>query len=249
MGIVSLPSLDTILQIKDPDKRFEELVNTMGILIKNLSEINGYLTAKNIRANSIETRNLKAGAVTADKIDVNELSAISANLGHIIAGLIETVTMIGSEIYGSYIATSQAGYPRAEMSNTSNLFKASANPTQSVGVEAFTSTGAPGISWTDGSDDASATLDGGLLEMSSETDMKFGSLGNITLQSSGNIEMTPLGVVLFLSWANIYNSGAGQTLQQALNSKANVFFGFSGSFSTGDGRTASFSNGICTSVI
>lgn len=48
MGIVSLPSLDAILQIQDPNKRFEELVNTMGILIKNLTEINGYVNSKNI---------------------------------------------------------------------------------------------------------------------------------------------------------------------------------------------------------
>lgn len=216
--------------------------------------LNGNIDFENIRARSIKAENIEVGTITADeiaadtitadKMNVDELSAITANLGTIIAGLIR-----GIQIFGSYIATAEGTYPRAEMSNTSNLFKASASPMQSVGVEAFTTTGAPGISWTDGSDDASATLDGGLLEMSSETDMKFGSLGNITLQSSGNIEMTPLGVVLFLSWANIYNSGAGQTLQQALNSKANVFFGFSGSFATGDGKTASFSNGICTSVV
>ena len=48
MGVVSLPSLDAILQIQDPNKRFEELVNTMGILIKNLTEINGYINSKNI---------------------------------------------------------------------------------------------------------------------------------------------------------------------------------------------------------
>lgn len=48
MGVVSLPNLDAIMQIQDPDQRFEALVNTVGILIKNLSEINGYMNSKNI---------------------------------------------------------------------------------------------------------------------------------------------------------------------------------------------------------
>jgi len=48
MGTISLPNLDDIMQIKDPDRRFEELVNTVGILIKALSEINGHVNSKNI---------------------------------------------------------------------------------------------------------------------------------------------------------------------------------------------------------
>jgi hypothetical protein len=48
MGIISLPNLDAILQIKDPDQRFEALVNTVGILIKNMSEFNGHINSKNV---------------------------------------------------------------------------------------------------------------------------------------------------------------------------------------------------------
>lgn len=108
----------------------KDLANTVAKMAKDLEFlVNGNLDANNIRANSIETKNLKAnsitadkiqaGAVTAEKISVNELSAISANLGHIVAGLIESV-----EIYGSYIATRRGSFPRAEMSNADNLFAA-----------------------------------------------------------------------------------------------------------------------------
>ncbi len=48
MGTISLPNLDAIMQIKDPEQRFEALVNTVGILIKNLSEMNGYINSKNV---------------------------------------------------------------------------------------------------------------------------------------------------------------------------------------------------------
>ncbi|WP_339182906.1 hypothetical protein [Paenibacillus sp. FSL R5-0701] len=77
------------------------------------------ITTEKLQAGSITTEKIQAGAVVADKIDVGELSAISANLGHIVAGLIESV-----EIYGSYISTNKTGYPKAEMSNTNNLFGA-----------------------------------------------------------------------------------------------------------------------------
>ncbi|SDW30434.1 hypothetical protein [Paenibacillus sp. PDC88] len=103
--------------------------------------INGTLDVNNIRAEGIEARSIaaeaittekiQAGAVTADKITVNELSAISANLGHIIAGLIESV-----EIYGSYIATRRNAYPRAEMSSDNDLFGAYRDALNFIEIEA-----------------------------------------------------------------------------------------------------------------
>jgi len=109
-----------------------KLTDIVAIISKDLDFIiNGNLDANNIRANSIETKNLKAGSVTADKIEVNELSAITANLGHIISGLIESV-----QIFGAYIATSQNSYPRAEMSNTENLFRAFRSPYEYVEMAA-----------------------------------------------------------------------------------------------------------------
>lgn len=60
---------------------------------------------------------------------MNELSAITANLGHILAGLIESV-----QIFGSYIATSYGSYPLVEISNTNNMMGAWKNWNNAVQI-------------------------------------------------------------------------------------------------------------------
>ncbi|WP_197046179.1 hypothetical protein, partial [Mycobacterium tuberculosis] len=104
--------------VKTLNDYVKKLANTVAAIRNDLEfMLNGHLDANNIRANSIETKNLKAGAVTADKIHVDELSAISANVGKVTSG----------EIYGNYIATKENAYPRAEMNNTEDLFGAYAS--------------------------------------------------------------------------------------------------------------------------
>lgn len=86
--------------------------------------INGNLDVHNIRANSVNADRIvaetitalqiMANTITADKMSVTELSAITANLGTITAGI----------IYGAYIATANGTYPRVELSSTGNLLKA-----------------------------------------------------------------------------------------------------------------------------
>lgn len=208
MGTVSLPSLDAIMQIKDQEKRFAELVNTLGILIKNLSEINGYITSKNIKKKSIE----------ADRIGVVDLSAINANLGHIISGLIEAVTMIGSEIYGSLISTNQFGYPRAVMSNTENHFRASTDASRYIDMSSFfLSTGSPLLSWREGANFTESFLSGGLFRLSSSGDMSIQTLQEIGLIASKVSFPYPGGVVEFSSWSQLRNASTGRTLQQDLD--------------------------------
>src|SRR5690606_32983129 len=51
--------------------------------------IGGYLNTELIAADSISTKHLAAGAVTADKLNVDDLSAITANLGTVTAGEID----------------------------------------------------------------------------------------------------------------------------------------------------------------
>ncbi|MEK0313746.1 hypothetical protein [Cohnella sp. 56] len=85
----------------------DELSEVLSIVIQEIDfAFNGNIDARNIRAKSI----------TAEKMTVEELSAISANLGHIIAGLIESV-----QIYGSYIATRKDSYPRVELNSSGDL--------------------------------------------------------------------------------------------------------------------------------
>lgn len=134
--ITAPPQTDDINVLQNYVKN---LANVTAKMAKELEFIlNGNVAFDNVRANGIETKNLKAeaittekiqaGAVTADKITVNELSAISANLGHIVAGLIESV-----QIFGSYIATSQ-GYPRVEMSDTLDMFGAYRSPDNHIQI-------------------------------------------------------------------------------------------------------------------
>jgi hypothetical protein len=134
--ITAPPQTDDINVLQNYVKN---LANVTAKMAKELEFIlNGNVAFDNVRANGIEAKNIKAesitsekiqaGAVTADKISVNELSAISANLGHIVAGLIESVN-----IYGSYIATSQS-YPRVEMSNTFNMMGAYRSPDNHIQI-------------------------------------------------------------------------------------------------------------------
>lgn len=176
--------------------------------------INGNVDSKNIRAESIETRNLKAnsittdkinaGAVIAEKIDVKELSAISANLGHIVAGLIESI-----EIYGSYIATSRGGFPRCEMSNSDNLFAAHGGNGRSIKMVAYGNTGSPLLSFSDGQTLSLIYYKNGTfhIDVSSGSDIYI---------NANNIYLSPYGQVRVNSWENIYSDKEQQTLKQAL---------------------------------
>lgn len=123
----------------------DELKNAVGKMAKELGWLLNNLDTKNM--NEIDGDILVTGTVTAGKINVNELSAISANLGHITAGLIEAV-----QIFGSYIATRQNAYPRCEMSATGNVFGAYNDANNHVAIEPdyggspavrFTVTGVP----------------------------------------------------------------------------------------------------------
>lgn len=249
MGNIALPSLDAILQIKDPNKRFEELVNTMGILIKNLSEINGYLNSKNIRANSI----------TADRMNVNELSAIAADIGHITAGILEAITIIGSEIYGSYIATTQTGYPRAEMSSAEDLFAAYATADDYLKIYSLES-GTPMIYFSNLLSIARLYLNGSNLSLANFGTMLLSSSQGVTISStvsSSNIVIQPgsSGTINIPSWSKLYSISDSQTIQTAISNiysaisvKANGS-GVSGSFETADGKTVTVSNGVIVSMV
>lgn len=176
--------------------------------------INGNVDSKNIRAESIETRNLKAnsittdkinaGAVIAEKIDVKELSAISANLGHIVAGLIESI-----EIYGSYIATRQNGYPRCEMSNEDNLFGAHSGPGRYINMVASGGQGTPQMTFADGSTVVPIFLYGGTFYI--------GAAGQSDVMVVGrDIRLRPSGKIVVKNWDDIYSEDDNQTLREAL---------------------------------
>lgn len=151
-----------------------------------------------------------ANTITADKMNVQQLSAIAADLGHITAGLIEAV-----QIFGSYIATS-TGYPRAEMSNTSNLFQASSAAGRYIQMQSLASGILPAIKLiNDGLDGSIYPLTGNLrIETSADA-------GDITISSGQDLRLSAAYNVTLSNWGVLYSFGNGQTLQEALDALSN----------------------------
>ncbi|PJN53666.1 hypothetical protein PAEVO_03870 [Paenibacillus sp. GM2FR] len=195
----------------------KDLANTVAKMAKDLEFlVNGNLDANNIRANSIETKNLKAnsitaekiqvGAVTADKITVNELSAISANLGHIVAGLIESV-----EIFGSYIATSYGSFPFVEMSNTENMIGAYKSRDSFIQVYSPVERLSPVVRFSTNGVDSYIFYD--------PSDNRFSFTSNyadINVSTNGTIELYAPQVRV-IDWSSLINNTTGRSLAEDLN--------------------------------
>lgn len=187
----------------------EDLYEVVAKLQKTLKYlINGNLDFENLRARSIKADNIEVGSltaeeiaantITADKMLVNELSAITAKLGKITSG----------EIYGTYIATNEGTYPRAEMNNTSKHFRALASDDKYTEITTAFG-GAPAFHSTDGETQ-------GFIQT-------FTILGNtFIIGSTHDIDLRP-GTgrrVSIPSWSQVYSEGDHQTLATALNNLA-----------------------------
>jgi len=183
------------------------LADIVAILAKNLDYIiNGNLDANNIHANSI----------TADRMDVQELSAIAADLGHITAGLIEAVTIIGS-----LIQTAEEGtYPRIEFSSTNQLIKAEQNADTSVTLNANL-TGNPGFQFL-------SSAINGIISMAVNEILMQTFSGDIEIKSTSDLKLWAGNKVKVQTWNTILNEGENKTLQQEFDGKANTFTGSGG---------------------
>lgn len=256
MGVPTITGLGPDPEYGDVVRKINSLVNELRNILLTLDTVNVIelnaevitalsITADKIAALSITADKIAAGTITADKMNVSQLSAIAANLGTITAGIMIAVSVISSTITGSLIQTQAAGnYPRIEFSSTNELLKAEASANDKL--EIFASTGAFNIPMLIFSD------------ISDETRIFYLS-GNFNITSDGNISLSPvagrdvlLGGTLnrVQNWSNFFSSGAGQTLQQALDAKANV--GITTSELVDDGlggtKTLNFTNGVLTSV-
>jgi hypothetical protein len=170
MGIQDFGTMDPNASLKQVIDSLADLMGTLNFLL------NGNLDVKNVRAKSI----------TADRMNVQKLSAIAADLGHITAGLIEAVKMVGSTIIGSYISTADGTYPRIDFSSANRLLTAFNSATQYVSITPSTG-GTPGITWNDNGFVAalSAAASVGVLLSAFS--------GGITFQSSNYIGLNPTG--------------------------------------------------------
>lgn len=218
-------------------------LDTLNVVSLNAEVIEALsITADKIAANAVTADKILAGAVTADKISVSQLSAISANLGTITAGLLQAVTIIGS-----YIATS-TGFPRVELSSASNFIKAMQDANKFILITPFSGS-TPALQFFDGvtADNMLMFLNGAsnLFSMASPTNIDIFADGN-ELSLRGNTVTVP-------QWSQFVNDATAQTLQAALDAKADAFSGFTGTVyvaATSGGPVTTpktFVNGVCTS--
>lgn len=187
-----------------------------GILATSLRELNwlltGNLDVKNIKsksivtdllsAGSVKTNILDAGAVTADKMTVSELSAITANMGTLTAGT----------IIGALIKTASSGQ-RVELSSTDNLLKAINNAGNYINILPNYA-GSPALEFYNGL----AQL---LVFMSGNT-VVFNSVGatDISISATSDLGLFcgTLGAVTTNSWSQFYSSADSESLQDVFDS-------------------------------
>lgn len=179
-----------------PYPEFNDVVNKINKLVNELRNL--MLNLDTLNVVSLNAKVIEAGTITADKMNVSELSAISANLGHITAGLIEAV-----QIYGSFIATANGTYPRIELSNTDNLLKALTNATNFFEITPSLF-GSPANYWNNGTVTAAIYL------------FIFNTL---LIQSSHNINISPgSGYKINIpNWSSLYSLGESESLKNALD--------------------------------
>lgn len=163
-----------------PYPEFEDVVRKINTLVQELQNLMLSLDDANF------------SSITAEVINVDELSAISANLGTITAGLLQAVT-----IYGSLIATSAASYPRVELSTAQSLFLAALTTNKFIDIEAISgSTGTTVLQFRDG--DIPQTV---IMYLSESTNQFF-------ISSTGTIQITSLPAGdIHLNGANVIING------------------------------------------
>lgn len=179
-----------------PFPEFTDLVNKINTLSQELQNL--MLSLDDANFNSI----------TAAVINVQQLSAITADMGKVTAG----------EIYGALIATTEAGdYPRIEFSSTGNLIDAQGNATDRIRLRPDVS-GTPMMIWDEGNSTyiGEVFMSLGTLYMTTlpGAEIAIASSKDLTLQAGSGF------FVRVQDWDKVYSNGDSQSLQNALDSKA-----------------------------
>ncbi|MNC12459.1 hypothetical protein D3C75_601830 [compost metagenome] len=134
------------------------------------------------------------------------MSAISADLGHITAGLIESI-----KIFGSYIATRDGAFPRCEMSNTGNVFAAYTNEGNKIAIDPNYA-GVPSLDFY-----MNGTVKGKLDTIASIMEL-VGNGGLLLYANGGDLELNAsTGFVTVPTWYKLLNSNTDKTLGEELS--------------------------------
>lgn len=218
MASFNLPNVDGMTSI-------EELKNAVGKMVKELTWLLQNLDTRNV--NELNAEVIIANTITAEKMNVTELSAISADMGEITAGIVR-----GVEIYGSKISTNETGYPKAEMSITENIFKVSLDANNTLTI-AGDYGGTPSIFF--------ASPSNNFILASNDVRADVGSLKELRIESGENIVLEPnIGTVSLPTWSKIKNVSTGRTLQQELN---DIYTALSGKSNVGHTHTVTTTSG------
>lgn len=164
MGIQDFGTIGADASLKEVIDALADLQDSLNFLL------NGNLDVKNVRAKSI----------TADRMDVKQLSAIAADLGKVVAGI----------LIGAYISTADGTYPRIDFSSVNRLLAAYNTASKYVAITPSQG-GTPGISWNDGSNVAYAIAEAsiGLIMASFSGGLSFQSSNYINLNPTGTLEI------------------------------------------------------------
>lgn len=208
MANVQIPNIDTAET--DIKVLVPQLLNAYAKLTKELTWLLNNLDTRNL--NYVDGDLLVEGTVTAAKLIVDELSAISANLGHITAGLIESI-----QIYGSYIATRNGAFPRAEMNNSGDLLAVYTDAINSVIIEPGITDEPTIVFRQSGSPSLVLGPLFGFTALMAMVDISVGS-------QSGSLTLTcgpgAFDEINIPSWQKFRSIADGETLESALAQKA-----------------------------
>ncbi|MEK5439398.1 MULTISPECIES: hypothetical protein [Paenibacillus] len=201
MANVNLPNTDGMTTM-------DELRNAVGKMTKELSWLLNNLDTRNV--NELNAEVIIANTITADKMNVNELSAITANLGHITAGLIESI-----RIFGSYIATRNGAFPRAELNNVGDLIAVYTNANNYLTIEPGI-TDEPVITYRNGGSPSLVIGPAfGFSVVLSTSDILMGTNnGSLQLQCGSG----PFDNITVPNWDRLVNPMTGLSLQDELDS-------------------------------
>lgn len=194
MGLISLPNVDEIAHEKDPKRQMEMMLNTLGILMKNLSELNGYINSKNVKditadkisAGTINTGDITVGTANGGRYYRIDDAGIVANNGTVNTMLFDLMT--GLMTLTSVLVQSQVGYPKVVLNSGSDLIAAYADADTFLSIQPLGTGSVPALSMVD-----AGTIKGFLNRSVGGTTLGTFDGENLNFQAAGNVNIAPTG--------------------------------------------------------
>lgn len=150
--------------------------------------------------------------------DINEIrSKINSLIEEIRQLLLSLDSLNVPSLVASYISTADGTYPRVDLSHVGNIFTAYADAINYISINP-SSLGNPTIKFADGTDGMN-----GFLSFTAGLFLMLAQGGDINIYAqSGDIILTAGNNVRVANWSKLMNNSTSKTLQQELDSKANI---------------------------